>query len=108
MNRSQSSAITENGNRPISPVEYFALAVQYAKERGMRSIPVPMDIATSVLEVLHPPKDPNESPPPCVVTGVTYEEEQRRTQPLRATRLPITPSERRSLHEAGRGWHQGM
>jgi hypothetical protein len=147
MQKSNSSAITESGNhrctrksaaceqgvcicrplpaqdsRPISPVEYFALAVQYAKERGMRSIPVPMDIATSVLEALrNPPQESlgqttcicgtrldhpseaHECPPPLEVTSVSFAEEQKRTRPMRPSAIFDA-----SLKDAGRGWHQGM
>lgn len=113
MQKSKSSA-TVGG---ISAVEYFSLAVHYAKERGLRSIPVPMDIATSVLEQLHnPPQEslgdhrdyhiPSMTPPPLEVTSVSFAEEQKRTRPLR--QLTATEAERRYLKDAGRNWHRGM
>lgn len=92
---------------PATPIEFFSLAVQYAKERGLRSIPLPIDYAEAILALVSPNKhdESNGTPPPMEVTSVTYEEERRRTNPLR----PSGPFSRPlSLKDAGRGWHRGM
>ncbi len=137
MHKSQPSAATDSGNHrctrksaaceqgvcicrplpqhnaPMSPSEFLFLAVKLAKERNLRTIPLPLDLAESVLDLLNnPPQEsippvhailPHIASPPLEITSVSFEEEQRRTRPMRPSAVYDV-----ALKDAGRGWHRGM
>jgi hypothetical protein len=110
--------------RSISAVEYLSLSVKVAQERGLRSVPLPLDMVEEVLSLLtNPPQeslgqtsDPKSYnvPPPLEVTSVSFEEEQRRVAGIRPgyvgifKKAALPSSTKRAMREAGRGFHGGM